>query len=536
MAAARRHPHLLGALALFLYGCGGGDGSSPPPPPDNSPATITLTPTGTASLVSGTTLTVTANVLTRDGRPVTGASINWVSSNPQVASVNGGVVTGVLVGTASITAQVGAVTSAPLAVTTTPGPAVALGLRTQPAGAVVGSRLSTQPAVEVRDAAGNTVTTSTPLVTVAIGSGGGTLVGTTSVTAVAGLAAFPDLGVTGLVGPRVLTFTAPSLAPVSSASFVLGAGPPVGLAIARAPIAGAIGTPLLVQPVIEFRDAAGNVSPNVTAPVTAAMVGGAGTLGGGLTVTSVAGVATFQSLAITGPAGNYSIAFSTPGFSLVNAPPVTLSTIVFGFGGERVQIMDVGASNTVGLSSATAPAFATRSASRVTIDNAGRFTARAEGQTFLVAANSLGADSVLSIVTRSPGGPVVRTSLGSYSLRSGDTTVMNLVLDPRTSAVGAVTVIVNLNTQDFKPVWQMSSLTAGGVQIAAAETNPAVVRFSIVGSTPITGPIAFGRLLLVNGTPGTRLMLTLAVIDAVAPDGSDLMSRITSTYYPLAFR
>jgi hypothetical protein len=70
-----------------------------------------------------------------------------------------------------------------------------------------GSTFTTQPKITIRDSGGNTVTSSTATVTATI-SDGGTLVGTTSATAVSGIATFLDLGIGGLTDTTYkVTFT-----------------------------------------------------------------------------------------------------------------------------------------------------------------------------------------------------------------------------------------------------------------------------------------------------------------------------------------
>jgi hypothetical protein len=107
----------------------------------------------------------------------------------------------------------------------------AVAVTTQPVGGVSGSTLATQPVVRIVDAAGNTVTHSTASVTVT--ASGGTLGGTTTVTAVNGVATFTNLThTTG--GTYTLSFasTSPStLTSVTSSSFITAAVPdaPTGL-------------------------------------------------------------------------------------------------------------------------------------------------------------------------------------------------------------------------------------------------------------------------------------------------------------------
>ena len=93
----------------------------------------------------------------------------------------------------------------------------------QPIGAVSGSLLSQQPSVRVIDAATNTVTHSNASVTVT--ASGGTLGGTTTVTAVNGVATFTNLTHT-TAGTYTLTFASTSpatLTSVTSSSFTTAA-------------------------------------------------------------------------------------------------------------------------------------------------------------------------------------------------------------------------------------------------------------------------------------------------------------------------
>jgi predicted RNA-binding protein with TRAM domain len=95
----------------------------------------------------------------------------------------------------------------------------AIAVTTQPVGSTSGSALATQPVVRIVDAVGNTVSHSNASVTVS--ASGGTLGGTTTVTAVNGVATFTNLThTTG--GTYTLSFasTSPStLTSVTSSSF-----------------------------------------------------------------------------------------------------------------------------------------------------------------------------------------------------------------------------------------------------------------------------------------------------------------------------
>lgn len=327
---------VLALTALASCSGGGGDssgasGSTGPTGPTNTAvARIDISPTTSVAIVSGATTTFAAAAFTSSNQPAS-ASISWASSNDAIATVSGGVVTGHLVGTATITAHSGSVSSAGVSVTVSAGPATQLAVVAQPAGAASGTAFATQPSAEVRDAAGNLIASSTAAVTVAIASGGGTLGGTTTVSAVGGVATFSGLVITGLVGGHTLSFTASGLATATSASFNLDAGVATQLGIRTPPVAGTAYAVFTTPAVVEVRDAAGNVAAS-TAAITATIASGGGTLGGTTTVNAVAGVATFTSLTVNGTAGARTLAFTagplgsvtTASFSVAAAPPAVV--------------------------------------------------------------------------------------------------------------------------------------------------------------------------------------------------------------------
>lgn len=527
-----------GAYLLITVGCGGGGGdggSTGPPPGPPVPARITLSQTGPLSLVSGATSTVTASVTAADGRPVT-ATVTWSSSAPNVATVAEGLITAVLVGSATITASVGAVTSAGLVVTVTPGAPSQLGVRTQPGGAAVAIPFTAQPVVEIRDAAGNTVTSSVVAVDVAVATGGGTLSGTSTATAVAGVATFSGLTLTGVAGPRTLSFSAPGLSSATSGQFNLAPGNPSQLAMRQQPVAGALGAQFFTPAVVELRDVAGNVATGSSAPVSAAISFGGGTLGGAATVNAAAGVATFTDLTINGAVGDRELSFTVGTLPPVVSTRFNVALIVYGTPNQKIQVMDVNAAFSPRVSSGPAPAFASRAPSRASVDNTGRITGRAEGQAWVISTIAGGGDSVLVIVPRSTTGPLLRTNLTTFVARSGDSTIVDLILEPRTAAVGAVSLFVGAKSTDYDPKVSGFVFTATGVQIAAFQPNVGIFRFSIVAPAGLTAPLTFGRLIFTNGPPGSTLTININAIDAYAPDGADLYGLVTSTFYPMSFR
>ncbi len=100
-----------------------------------------------------------------------------------------------------------------------------LAIQAQPGDAASAAPLGTQPVVEVRDDNGDLVAgDNSTVVTAAIASGEGSLDGTMSVTAAAGVATFTDLMITGTAGEHQLSFSAQGLASATSSAFTLRAG------------------------------------------------------------------------------------------------------------------------------------------------------------------------------------------------------------------------------------------------------------------------------------------------------------------------
>lgn len=169
------------------------------------------------------------------------------------------------------------------------GPAASLALGTSPsASAVTGAPLTTQPVVQLVDVGGNPVALAGTSVTAAIGSGAGTLSGTTTLTTGAdGAARFTDLAIVGAGGPHTMLFTSGTLTAATSATVNLFAGPsstPTALAITSGDgqsgmVLGTLPAPIVVQ-----------VTDGTGAPVAGVVVSFAPLAGSG--VTSAASVVT----------------------------------------------------------------------------------------------------------------------------------------------------------------------------------------------------------------------------------------------------
>src|SRR5690349_3589127 len=91
------------AAALAVAGCSGGDASGPGASAPAAIARVTVSPDST-TVEPGKTVQLSARVEDVFGNPVANRTVDWISYDASVATVNGGVVTGVGAGTATITA------------------------------------------------------------------------------------------------------------------------------------------------------------------------------------------------------------------------------------------------------------------------------------------------------------------------------------------------------------------------------------------------------------------------------------------------
>ena len=170
----------------------------------------------------------------------------------------------------------------------------------QPSAVVAGASISPAVVVRIADAGGNTVTSSSAAVTMAISTnpGGGTLSGTLSVNASAGVATFADLSIdkTG-VGYKV-TGSSAGLTAAASNVFNVSVGVASKLRFTLQPGGGSGGVVWAAQPRVTVQDAFDNTVTTSVASVTLAVTGGTGTPGAVLTCTAnpkaaVAGVDSF---------------------------------------------------------------------------------------------------------------------------------------------------------------------------------------------------------------------------------------------------
>jgi hypothetical protein len=219
-----------------------------------------------------------------------------------------------------------------------PGAATQLVFGQQP-GTISGGTIF-NPAVKVRalDALGNLATSFTGDVTAALGvnPGGRPLDGTTTVSAVGGVATFSVLSVARANTGYTLTAAAAGLPGVESVPFDVIVGPAGHLDFQTRPhdeIAGRI----LGNPYVQLRaeDAGGNLVTSFTGTVSVVISAnpGGGTLSGATTATAAGGLATFN-LSIDKVGSGYTLSFSADGLLGVtslsfNITPAAASQLMF---------------------------------------------------------------------------------------------------------------------------------------------------------------------------------------------------------------
>jgi hypothetical protein len=170
-----------------------------------TPVTTTTAGTGYTGTVSwsgtpttfgpGTTYTATITLTPTSGYTLTGVTANFFTvagATPVTHSANSGVITAEFPATAVGDPSKIAITRA------------SVGTQRRTA-------FTTQPQITVQDSAGNTITSSSDVVTATV-SAGGTLVGATTATASSGVATFTGLGVDGSIGTTyTITYTVTGL-------------------------------------------------------------------------------------------------------------------------------------------------------------------------------------------------------------------------------------------------------------------------------------------------------------------------------------
>ena len=229
------------------------------------------------------------------------------------------------------TADFGGSTDSTQLLTVTQPPAFQLKIHTPPSSsATAGQALAVQPVVYEEDQFGNVETSdNTTVITAAISTGPGALLGTATATVVDGVATFTGMG-DNLAGTITVIFSSGNLATATSGNIVISPAAASQLVVTQEPPNGATaGQAFTTQPVVKEEDQYGNViTTDSTHTVTAARgsVGTSSLKGSNLTVTLVHGVATFAGLSYdTAETMDISFSASAAGVSSTSSSNIMVS-------------------------------------------------------------------------------------------------------------------------------------------------------------------------------------------------------------------
>jgi uncharacterized repeat protein (TIGR03803 family) len=227
-------------------------------------------------------------------------------------------------GTYSLNAVDGSDTSATSnAFTVSAAAAADLAFSQQPSTVTAGNAISPGITVDVEDQFGNIVTTNSSNVTLSVHSGPGSLGGTDTVAASAGVATFSDVLI-DTAGTYTLTASDSGLTPTNSNSFTVNHGAASKLGYAVEPSDVATGAAISPSIVVDVEDQFGNVVTSNTSNVKLAVESGPGSLTGTTTVAASNGVATFSNVIVT-EGGTYTLIATDTGLSSAISSSFTVS-------------------------------------------------------------------------------------------------------------------------------------------------------------------------------------------------------------------
>jgi adhesin/invasin len=258
-------------------------------------------------------------------------------TDPNGRATVGGWVLGGSPGTNTLTASAAGIANSPVSFTATAvlpaGTQIAkVAGDNQQAG--VGRLVPIAPAVVVRDAANLPV--PGVIVTFAVGSGGGSVVGASQVTDANGRAAVGGWFLGPLPGPNTLTASAPGIPAVTFAATGAAGQAAAMVAVSATSQSAPAGTAVADPPSVLVRDAQGTPVPGVA--VTFTVAAGGGTVTGSPATTNASGVATLTSWVLGTAVGLNTVTATSPGL-----PSVTFNAT--GLAGQPATVIAFNGNN-----------------------------------------------------------------------------------------------------------------------------------------------------------------------------------------------
>ncbi|HET7471401.1 MAG TPA: Ig-like domain repeat protein [Gemmatimonadales bacterium] len=299
-----------------------------------NPTALILVSGDAQSAPANSTLTdpLVVRLVDDNGNGVGNKAITWVvapgsgSVNPQNVTTDptGFAQTSWTLGSGAGGKQVSAVFSGlpavPFSATALAGAATKLAFSQAPVNTSAGSPITPAVKVAIQDAAGNTVTSATDAITIAIANNpnGGTLFGTLTAGAVNGVATFAGLSIDRSGDGYTLSASASGLTTATSPSFDVLPGAANRLVFLTGPTNRVVGEKFSPALQVQVQDAGGNPVLLATGQITITS-SVTGTLGGTATATPILGTATFNNLAINKAGTGYTLTALASGVSSVTS-------------------------------------------------------------------------------------------------------------------------------------------------------------------------------------------------------------------------
>ncbi len=423
-----------------------------------------------------------------------------------------------------------------------------------PSTTIAGEMIAPDVEVTAKDALGNTDPTFTGDVTIAIASNpaSGTLSGTVTIAAVAGVATFSTLSIEKASAGYTLTATSGALTAATSAAFTISPGAVAQLAFTvNPPVTLTAGQAMSPSLQVSAQDVLGNLTPTFTGPVTVALGAnpGAGTLSGITTVAAVAGVATFPTLSIDKAGVGYTLTANSGTLTEGTSTPFTITP-----GAATQLVFTVQPSNAV-VGAAIAPAIEVSAQDALGNTNP-TFTSNVtvaigtnpgagilSGTTTVAAVGGVATFSTLSIdkagagytLTASSGALTAGTS-AAFAISAGAATKLTFTVQPVTTVAGqAITPAVQVSAQD---ALGNTDVTFTGPVTVAIETNPA--SGSLAGTVTVgavAGVATFSNLSIDKAGIGYTLTTNSGALTAATSAAFTInpgaATRLTFTVQPV---
>jgi hypothetical protein len=407
----------------------------------------------------------------------------------------------------------------------TAGVATQLGFTVQPVTTIAGRNITPAVRVAAQDALGNTVTSFTSSITVAIGTNpsGGILGGTKVVTAVAGVATFSTLTIDKTGIGYTLTATRTGLIGATSTAFNITAGTATKLAFTVQPISTAALAPITPAVQVTAQDALGNTATGFTSNVTMAFgtnPAPGSVLSGTKVVAAVAGVATFSNLSIDLAGNGFTLMATASGLTAATSASFDITS------GAVLAFTVQPTTTTAGVTITPAIKVTARDAGGATVTTfVGNVTvaisagtgapgAILSGTTTVAAVAGVATFSNLSIDKSSTGyrlaasanGFATGTS-GSFTINAGTPTKLGFIVQPSSTPAGALIIPgVQVALQDA--LGNKVTGIAGSVTVAIG-TNPSGGVLSGTLTQAFSGGVAsFPTLNINNAGAGYTLTAT----------------------------